>query len=152
MTQGSQWIRFPERGLPPIKTQVPFTVHQEFRDGGTWCRRMPRSNIEIYWKKAETAPEGVIAQVRVTDGSGSDYGLPHPCKLTSNGWSCKSNRRAARHRQRAQDGQGIAYALYDIPCPSCRKLARTMGGDVTVVSAPGKGSVFTLRLPGGAAS
>jgi len=25
-----------------------------------------------------------------------------------------------------------------------------MGGDVTVTSEPGKGSVFTLRMPGGA--
>jgi signal transduction histidine kinase len=25
-----------------------------------------------------------------------------------------------------------------------------MGGDVTVTSEPGKGSVFTVRLPGGA--
>jgi hypothetical protein len=47
---------------------------------------MPRSIIEIYWKKAETAPEGVIAQVCVTDGSGSDYLLPYSCKLTSDGW------------------------------------------------------------------
>ena len=33
-----------------------------------------------------------------------------------------------------------------------RKLARMMGGDVTVASEPGKGSVFTVRLPGGAPS
>ena len=33
-----------------------------------------------------------------------------------------------------------------------RKLARMMGGDVTVASNPGKGSVFTVRLPSGAPS
>jgi hypothetical protein len=47
---------------------------------------MSRSSIENYWGRAETAPEGVIAQVRVTDGSGSDYLLPYPCKLTNGGW------------------------------------------------------------------
>ena len=30
-----------------------------------------------------------------------------------------------------------------------RKLARMMGGDVTVACEPGKGSVFPVRLPGG---
>jgi signal transduction histidine kinase len=29
-------------------------------------------------------------------------------------------------------------------------IARMMGGDVTVTSEPGKGSVFTVRLPGSA--
>src|SRR5262245_9910439 len=39
-------------------------------------------------------------------------------------------------------GTGLGLAL-------SRKLARMMGGDVTVTSKPGKGSVFTVRLPGG---
>jgi signal transduction histidine kinase len=43
---------------------------------------------------------------------------------------------------RRYGGTGLGLAL-------SRKLARMMGGEVTVTSEPGKGSVFTVRLPGG---
>src|ERR1700746_1567614 len=46
---------------------------------------------------------------------------------------------------RRYGGTGLGLAL-------SRKLARMMRCDVTVTSEPGKGSVFTVRLPGGAPS
>jgi adenylate cyclase len=53
-------------------------------------------------------------------------------------------RQADRTTAQRFGGTGLGLAI-------TRKLARIMGGDVTVTSEPGKGSVFTVRLPGGGA-
>ena len=45
-----------------------------------------RSKIEMYWNSVDSAPAEVLLQVLVNDGSGSDYLLPYPCKLTPEGW------------------------------------------------------------------
>ena len=49
---------------------------------------------------------------------------------------------AHRHRH-DPEATGLGLAI-------TRKLARMMGGDVTVTSEPEKGAVFTVRLPAGA--
>ena len=52
-----------------------------------------------------------------------------------------SQAEASTARQYGGTGLGLAIT---------RKLCLMMGGDVTVTSEPGKGSVFTVRLPAGA--
>ena len=62
-----------------------------------------------------------------------------------------ANRPSAHSRGacRARFDAGIEPTLELDPAIT-RKLARMMGGDVTVTSEPDKGSVFTVRLPAGA--
>ncbi len=75
--------------------------------------------------RVEVAALGDAAEVRVTD---SGAGIP-----------------AARQGRVFQWGEtdgGHGYGL-----PIARRLARAMGGELTLRSAPGRGATFTLRLP-----
>jgi signal transduction histidine kinase len=71
----------------------------------------------------------------------SDTGIGMTCEQQAKLFEefSQADRTTAQHF----GGTGLGLAI-------TRRLARMMGGDVTVTSEPGKGSVFTVRLPGGA--
>ena len=84
-------------------------------------------------------------------GGGSIFHDHGPCSLADTGFGMTPEQQAKLFEEFSQadaataqrfGGTGHGFAL-------SRKLARMMGGDVTVTSEPGKGSVFTVRLPGG---
>jgi hypothetical protein len=42
------------------------------------------------WNPIESAPLDVDVSLEVTDGQGSPYRLPYPCRLTAAGWITSS--------------------------------------------------------------
>src|ERR1700756_3853314 len=97
--------------------------------------------------KFTKAGEVKLAARKVSNGSSfvefavSDTGIGMTAEQQAKLFEEFSQAEAATAQHFGGTGLGLA-----IP----RKLARMMGGDVTVTSEPGKGSVFTVRLPGGA--
>jgi signal transduction histidine kinase len=96
--------------------------------------------------KFTKAGEVKLAARRVSNGSNfvefavSDTGIGMTAEQQAKLFEEFSQADAATAQRFGGTGLGLAIT---------RKLARMMGGDVTVASEPGKGSVFTVRLPGG---
>src|SRR5262249_2221672 len=101
------------------------------------------SNACKFTKEGEVA----LRARRVADGRDSvelavaDTGIGMTAEQQAKLFEEFSQAEAATAQRFGGTGLGLAIT---------RKLARMMGGDVTVTSEPGKGSVFTVRLPGGA--
>ena len=100
------------------------------------------SNACKFTKQGEVA----LRVRKVVDGSNwvefavSDTGIGMTAEQQAKLFGEFSQADAATARRFGGTGLGLAIS---------RKLACLMGGDVTVASEPGKGSVFTPRLPGG---
>jgi adenylate cyclase len=97
--------------------------------------------------KFTKAGEVKLAARKVSNGSQfvefavSDTGIGMTAEQQAKLFEEFSQAEAATAQRFGGTGLGLAIT---------RKLARMMGGDVTVTSELGKGSVFTVRLPGGA--
>ena len=97
--------------------------------------------------KFTKAGEVKLAARKVSNGSSfvefavSDTGIGMTAEQQAKLFEEFSQADAATAQRFGGTGLGLAIT---------RKRARMMGGDVTVASEPGKGSVFTVRLPGGA--
>jgi signal transduction histidine kinase len=96
--------------------------------------------------KFTKAGEFKLAARKVSNGSNfvefavSDTGIGMTAEQLAKLFEEFSQADAATAQRYGGTGLGLAIS---------RKLARMMGGDVTVASQAGKGSVFTVRLPGG---
>jgi adenylate cyclase len=94
--------------------------------------------------KFTKAGEVKLAARKVSNGSSfvefavSDTGIGMTAEQQAKLFEEFSQADAATAQRFGGTGLGLAIT---------RKLARMMGGDVTVTSEPGKGSVFTVRLP-----
>jgi signal transduction histidine kinase len=101
--------------------------------------------VSIECGQADIAP----AQARVTvDGTWvfvrvSDTGIGIPADQIPHIFEPFTQ--VARGHTRPRDGSGLGLTI-------SRRLARMMHGDLTVLSEPGKGSVFTLWLPAAGAA
>jgi signal transduction histidine kinase len=89
------------------------------------------------WVAVEAAAADDMVEVRVAD---SGVGIP-PDRLEH---IFEPFVQVDSRLTRAADGVGLGLAI-------SRELARGMGGELSVRSAPGQGSVFVLRLPRAAA-
>src|SRR5262249_45804162 len=113
--------------------------------GGTLSRQADHFGLGALEQREQRSPDHVARQPRQADHFGlgaleqREQRSPDHVARQPPGFTQADSLTARRY-----GGTGLGLAI-------SRKLARMMGGDVTVTSEPSKGSVFTVRLPCGVA-
>jgi len=97
------------------------------------CKFTKQGEVKLQARKVANGGNGIELAV-------VDTGIGMTAEQQARLFEEFSQAEAATARRFGGTGLGLAIT---------RKLARRMGGDVTVTSEQGKGSVFTVRLPGG---
>jgi signal transduction histidine kinase len=93
--------------------------------------------------------EGKV-RLRVRQVANGRNWIEFPVADTGIGMTAKQLAKLFEEFSQAEASTAERYGGTGLGLSITRKLARMMGGHVTVTSEPGKGSVFTVRLPGGA--
>ena len=103
--------------------------------GGAACATVQQAAMAVATGVAEVA----VAYRAFNERSGMRFGQVQ-ARLVGDGGAQADSTTAQRF-----GGTGLGLAI-------TRKLAHMMGGDVTVASQPGRGSMFTVRLPSSGAT
>ena len=130
---GFELQQFVERELPPVRADRKALRHSL----ENLVNNAVKYGAAGRWLKIEAADVGTNGarevQIRV-----SDRGIGIPPQETKNIFEAFYRGAAATEAQIEGSGLGLKLA---------REMALGMGGDLTVESEPGRGSIFTIHLP-----
>ncbi|MHB8577855.1 MAG: ATP-binding protein, partial [Dehalococcoidia bacterium] len=106
--------------------------------------------LNLLSNAAKFTEQGTVSlSARRTSGPDGEW-LTFAVSDTGIGMSAEQQARLFEAFTQAEAGTSVRYGGTGLGLALSREFSRLLGGDVTVVSEPGQGSTFTIRLPANA--